>query len=436
MSTERLFPPRCCSREIPSEIIFAALTSKEKKQYISKSKEYTTLPAERWYCPKANCARWIHPKYIISKNASQKCPYCKTQICSTCRRFAHNYSGCGYNAELAPLLKQARRSRWQRCYHCGEMVESLGGCQHIHCRCGADFCYGCGNQWQSEACVCSTVRHVPDEYLQFDELRNEEAYLSTVIAIIEDSGREEINENRRRAHGSHLERKGESFRSKEYRKLEIDKRIKALSGFLSKANKLQQMHLINRQKEEGLAYFSRQRAEVERFNQERRELTGKQDRNLNARTQKLLSSQTAEIKQMKSAHDEEEIALVARLPRLFKHQSNAEDREMAVVTKLRGIQETEKKNLILEHTRAMREADEKNSLEREALLSSLKAEWDTEQLHARTALQSLVQGFIYDRYWFDRAVAKREDMLAKYRLQLINSRSGLEELTFVEAFGS
>ena len=141
MRTERLFPPRCCSQEIPSEIIVATLTSKEKKQYRSKSKEYTTLPAERWYCPKANCARWIHPKHITSKNASQKCPYCKTQICSTCRRFAHDYSGCGYNAELVPLLKQARRNRWQRCYHCGEMVESLGGCQHIHCRCGAHFWY-------------------------------------------------------------------------------------------------------------------------------------------------------------------------------------------------------------------------------------------------------------------------------------------------------
>ena len=280
------------------------------------------------------------------------------------------------------------------------------------------------------------MRRVPDGYLQVEELRNEEAYLSMVIAMIEDSGREEINENRRRGHGNHLERRGESLRSKEYRKLEIDKRMAALSGFLSKTNKLQQMHLINRQKEEGLAYFTRQRAEVERFNQERCKLTEKQDQNLNARTQKLVSYQTAETEKMKSAHEEEENALVARLPRLFKHQTNAGEREMAVVTKLRGIQETEKKTLILEHTRVMREAEEINSLERGALLSSLRAEWDTEQLHSRTALQSLVQGFVYDRYWFDRAVAKRDDMLAKYRLQLINSRSGLEELTFVEACGS
>lgn len=69
------------------------------------------------------------------------------------------------------------------------------------------------------------------------------------------------------------------------------------------------------------------------------------------------------------------------------------------------------------------------SMERSSLLSSLSMEWDTQQLTAKSALQSLVQGFVYDRYWFDQAVAKRQDMLAKHRLGLI-SPSGLEDVAF------
>lgn len=257
-----------------------------------------------------------------------------------------------------------------------------------------------------------------DDYLQLEAPReNGGPDLSAVMATIKDTGREESGGTDRRRQKEEKTRLG-----KEHRTLEIEKRITILSGFMSEVNKLQHACLVSRHKEDGIVLLSRQKAEVKRFHDERRELLGKLDRNLDLRIQKLITAQTTEIGQMELEQEEEENSLISRLPRLFKHQSNAEDRELSVLNKLRSIQNIEKARLVLEQQRVVKEAERKGTQERASLLSSIGIEWDTEQRVAKSALQSLVQDFVYDRYWFDQVVAKREDMLAKYRLELMNSR--------------
>lgn len=44
---------------------------------------------------------------------------------------------------------------WRRCYKCRALVEHAEACQHMTCRCGAQFCYVCGLQWRT--CQCSIV---------------------------------------------------------------------------------------------------------------------------------------------------------------------------------------------------------------------------------------------------------------------------------------
>lgn len=61
---------------------------------------------------------------------------------------------------LLQNLRQRWRSIWdylysllriwfctQRCPECRARVEKNDGCQHIVCRCGTHFCYGCGSRW-------------------------------------------------------------------------------------------------------------------------------------------------------------------------------------------------------------------------------------------------------------------------------------------------
>uniref|UniRef100_A0A0A9ELG3 IBR domain-containing protein n=1 Tax=Arundo donax TaxID=35708 RepID=A0A0A9ELG3_ARUDO len=41
----------------------------------------------------------------------------------------------------------AKGKKWRRCPRCKYLVDKQEGCVHITCRCGFEFCYGCGEQW-------------------------------------------------------------------------------------------------------------------------------------------------------------------------------------------------------------------------------------------------------------------------------------------------
>lgn len=133
------FPVRCCNEIIPLELITSALSTRTKRLYTSRIDEDAVPPTERLYCPHTSCRQWIHSKYLKPGDTYQRCPRCRTMICSRCRDLAHADRECAEDPGLADVLLVARRNHWQRCFSCHAMVEKVGGCQHIRCRCGADF---------------------------------------------------------------------------------------------------------------------------------------------------------------------------------------------------------------------------------------------------------------------------------------------------------
>ena len=48
----------------------------------------------------------------------------------------------------------------QRCYQCKAMVELKEGCNHVTCRCTAEFCMVCGQKWKSCDCPWFNYEHV------------------------------------------------------------------------------------------------------------------------------------------------------------------------------------------------------------------------------------------------------------------------------------
>ncbi|KAL2990446.1 hypothetical protein AAZX31_11G201900 [Glycine max] len=46
------------------------------------------------------------------------------------------------------FFKLAKEENWQKCPKCTMFVQSSGGCEHITCRCGRNFCYICGENWE------------------------------------------------------------------------------------------------------------------------------------------------------------------------------------------------------------------------------------------------------------------------------------------------
>jgi hypothetical protein len=54
------------------------------------------------------------------------------------------------------MLHLASEQGWQMCQECGRVVDLIpGGCNHMTCSCGYQFCYVCGERWRT----CQCIRH-------------------------------------------------------------------------------------------------------------------------------------------------------------------------------------------------------------------------------------------------------------------------------------
>ncbi|KAK8932098.1 hypothetical protein VCV18_000629 [Metarhizium anisopliae] len=121
-------PPRCCTTDhIPLKHVERLFDHAFKKTWNRKFAEYSTK--NRVYCPARKCGEWIKPSNI-KREDGRKVGRCKT----------------------ADILAQAKEEGWKRCYRCKALVELKEGCNHMTCRCGAEFCMICGIKWKN--CDC------------------------------------------------------------------------------------------------------------------------------------------------------------------------------------------------------------------------------------------------------------------------------------------
>ncbi|OBT84646.1 hypothetical protein VE02_07062 [Pseudogymnoascus sp. 03VT05] len=120
LTDQSLFPPRCCRQPIPLNTIRTLLNSELVHGLINKKIEFET--PNRTYCSTRICSAFIRSDNIAN------------------------------NVEFHQILQMVRDNGWQRCYTCSSVVELKYGCNHITCRCGAEFCYRCGLTWKSCSC--------------------------------------------------------------------------------------------------------------------------------------------------------------------------------------------------------------------------------------------------------------------------------------------
>ncbi|KFY82353.1 hypothetical protein V498_08618, partial [Pseudogymnoascus sp. VKM F-4517 (FW-2822)] len=69
---------------------------------------------------------------------------------------------CPRDEETNRLLEAAKEAGWQRCYSCRTMVELKEGCNHMTCRCTAEFCMLCGLKWKTCACPWFNYENIDD----------------------------------------------------------------------------------------------------------------------------------------------------------------------------------------------------------------------------------------------------------------------------------
>ncbi|EXJ89813.1 hypothetical protein A1O3_02880 [Capronia epimyces CBS 606.96] len=146
-------PPRCCTdKHIDLYHVEKLFNQKFKVLWNRKFEEYKTK--NRIYCPARNCGAWIKPHYITREHGRKvgRCKRCKTRVCATCCQKMHTSRDCPKDPETTAFIEVAKKEGWRRCYNCSAMVELKEGCNHMTCRCTAEFCMVCGLKWKS--CDC------------------------------------------------------------------------------------------------------------------------------------------------------------------------------------------------------------------------------------------------------------------------------------------
>ncbi|KAM3421844.1 putative E3 ubiquitin-protein ligase ARI3 [Cercospora zeina] len=156
-------PPRCCTKDhIPLKHVDKLFDLKFKVLWNKKYQEYHTR--NRVYCPAPKCGEWIKPSHFhVAKGRKYGlCPRCNTKVCTSCSAKMHKSADCPKDPEIAELVKQGKEEGWQSCYNCHAMIELKEGCNHMTCRCTAEFCMVCGSKWKTCECPWFNARDLPD----------------------------------------------------------------------------------------------------------------------------------------------------------------------------------------------------------------------------------------------------------------------------------
>ncbi|KAI0416890.1 hypothetical protein F5X98DRAFT_170293 [Xylaria grammica] len=156
-------PPTCCTDDIiPLKHVNDLFNDEFKRIWNEKFAKF--LARDRNYCPRAKCREWIRPadhRHHSNGRTSATCRRCKTEICGDCYNKWHKSRQCPTDADTAQFLKVAKEAGWKRCFNCQAMVELKEGCNHMTCRCGAQFCMLCGSKWK--ACECPSFNYPMNE---------------------------------------------------------------------------------------------------------------------------------------------------------------------------------------------------------------------------------------------------------------------------------
>ncbi len=165
-------PPKCCTQDhIPLKYVEKLFDTKFKMKWNQKYQEYTTK--NRIYCPARGCGEWIKPANIhldTSGGANGgrkygKCGRCRTKVCCTCNGKWHARRECPKDEATQRFAEIAKEEGWQRCFNCSATVELKEGCNHMTCRCRAEFCMVCGLKWKTCDCPWFNYEAVENDRL-------------------------------------------------------------------------------------------------------------------------------------------------------------------------------------------------------------------------------------------------------------------------------
>ncbi|GJN16073.1 hypothetical protein PR202_gb03023 [Eleusine coracana subsp. coracana] len=148
--------PELCQGLIPAEVF---------ERWGAALCESMVLGARKTYCPYKDCSAMmvVEEDGVVVEEA--ECPSCRRLFCARCGVAPwHAGVDCADYGKVRNsrredmlLIEMAKGKKWKRCPKCDFFVEKRDGCLHITCRCGFEFCYGCGAKWGITHSTCTTA---------------------------------------------------------------------------------------------------------------------------------------------------------------------------------------------------------------------------------------------------------------------------------------
>ncbi|KAL9386476.1 hypothetical protein Peur_019600 [Populus x canadensis] len=120
--------------------------------------------SQRFYCPFKDCSALLIDDNEGEAIIESECPFCHRLFCALCSVPWHSGIECEEFQRLNEdergredlmLRELAKDKKWSRCPQCKFYVERTEGCPHMICRCGFQFCYGCGAEWIGDHGGCA-----------------------------------------------------------------------------------------------------------------------------------------------------------------------------------------------------------------------------------------------------------------------------------------
>ncbi|RYC61157.1 hypothetical protein CHU98_g5057, partial [Xylaria longipes] len=192
---EQHWPPKCCLNNIPESIILANVDAEQGNEYRDRAREWNVPMADRIYCSQLECSLFISPENITPAQNLARCAD-GHHTCTFCRNAQHEGDVCPQDKDMLRTNELAEEEGWKRCYGCHAYVEHREACQHMTCRCGAEFCYVCGARWRTCACTMTQLALLKEHAAsrrqkRLDKEAAEDAAIQEAIRLVEEFEREE-----------------------------------------------------------------------------------------------------------------------------------------------------------------------------------------------------------------------------------------------------
>ncbi|KAK8035888.1 E3 ubiquitin-protein ligase ARI4 [Apiospora marii] len=256
---EQHWPPKCCLNTIPEPTILTLTDEDLKQRYRSRAEEWNIPVSERVYCHQPECSAWLRPDRIDRALNVARCD-AGHSTCTLCRGAQHELTNgqgaCPHDRDIQRTEELAEEAGWKRCTGCHAYVEHSDACQHMTCRCGAQFCYVCGARWRTCGCTMEQLAAVKSAARKRQEQRalrqaREESEAAEAIRLVAEFEREEARKRqlllrereRRRAETRRRELK-ERITLEENRRAAVVAKFAELRGTLEELHALQHVAVV------------------------------------------------------------------------------------------------------------------------------------------------------------------------------------------------